>query len=48
MRKDSIYYRQVQLLVRVLPLLFIPECLTPMFRTFDPHVDKYGINAGLR
>ena len=28
--------------------VFIPECLTPMFRTFDPHVDKYGINAGLR
>jgi len=28
--------------------LFIPEYLTPMFRTFDPHVDKYGINAELR
>ena len=28
--------------------MFIPECLTPMFRTFDPHVDKYGIKPGLR
>jgi len=28
--------------------MFIPECLTPTFRSFDPHVDKYGIKPGLR
>ena len=28
--------------------VFIPECLTPMFRASDPYVDNYGISWALR
>ncbi|MBV6440359.1 MAG: hypothetical protein EPGJADBJ_02027 [Saprospiraceae bacterium] len=29
-------------------LVFIPERLTPVFRSIDPYVDKYGMSWALR